>query len=244
MMMVMMTITVMMMMIVMLLTNTLLLLLHLLLLLLLYLAIDLLDQHVDVLYNCLKNIREKQYMSEGILREQTLAFTSSLSISKLKPLIPTAATTTTTTTIAATTTTTHAAAASSSSSAAAAAALSSTTTTTTTPSTTTPASTTIPPSQAQTNHQEVMMPPSSSTSSTSSSTSLSSLPLRPHHYHTTDLPDLKEILYNNKLRVVEAHLFTTIVDSLSSSSAGELTKTLSCMLLKCLKPLHLYCWNV
>ena len=28
-------------------------------------AVDLLDQHVDVLYNCLKNIREKQYMSES-----------------------------------------------------------------------------------------------------------------------------------------------------------------------------------
>ena len=28
-------------------------------------AVDLLDQHVDVLYNCLKSIREKQYMSEG-----------------------------------------------------------------------------------------------------------------------------------------------------------------------------------
>lgn len=28
-------------------------------------AVDLLDQHVDVLYNCLKSIREKQFMSEG-----------------------------------------------------------------------------------------------------------------------------------------------------------------------------------
>jgi hypothetical protein len=29
-------------------------------------AVDLLDQHVDVLYNCLKSIREKQFMSEGM----------------------------------------------------------------------------------------------------------------------------------------------------------------------------------
>ena len=49
------------------LTSLFLLLLLLPPLLLLSLAIDLLDQHVDVLYNCLKNIREKQYMSEGRL---------------------------------------------------------------------------------------------------------------------------------------------------------------------------------